>query len=150
MTSIASLITDHTFLTLLITTTLLAVAMLALYPNNLLKYLQRKRYQYEVTFSLYMMTPTEKFIFNSILFLFLAMVTIAASLYLPSHISVIGRRAYYYALGDADAATTKSVVDGIQSLTQEMGKATQAATEAATRIVETVVGQSTGTGGRDL
>lgn len=65
MTSIASLITDHTALTLLITTTLLAVAMLALYPNNLLKYLQRKRYQYEVTFSLYMMTPTEKFIFST-------------------------------------------------------------------------------------
>jgi len=69
MTSIASLITDHTALTLLITTSLLAVAMLALYPNNLLKYLQRKRYQYEVTFSLYMMTPTEKFIFSTFVFL---------------------------------------------------------------------------------
>lgn len=78
------------------------------------------------------------------------MVTIAASLYLPSHISVIGRRAYYYALGDADAATTKSVVDGIQSLTQEAGKVTQAATEAATRLVETVAGQSTGTSGGEL
>jgi len=75
------------------------------------------------------------------------MVTIAASLYLPSHISVIGRRAYYYALGDADAATTKSVVDAIQSLTQEAGKATQAATETATKIVETVVGHSTGIAG---
>lgn len=29
-----------------------------------LRWLQRKRYQYEVTFSLYMLTPTEKFIFS--------------------------------------------------------------------------------------
>lgn len=28
------------------------------------RWLQRKRYQYEVTFSLYMLTPTEKFIFS--------------------------------------------------------------------------------------
>ena len=31
------------------------------------RWLQRKRYQYEVTFSLYMLTPTEKFIFSKIL-----------------------------------------------------------------------------------
>ena len=30
------------------------------------RWLQRKRYQYEVTFSLYMLTPTEKFIFSEI------------------------------------------------------------------------------------
>jgi hypothetical protein len=29
------------------------------------RWLQRKRYQYEVTFSLYMLTPTEKFIFST-------------------------------------------------------------------------------------
>ncbi|KAG0648351.1 hypothetical protein D0Z07_5155 [Hyphodiscus hymeniophilus] len=29
------------------------------------RWLQRKRYQYEVTFSLYMLTPTEKFIFSA-------------------------------------------------------------------------------------
>jgi len=87
---------------------------------------------------------------DSILFLFLAMVTIAASLYLPSHILVIGRRAYYYALGDADAATTRSVVGGIKSLTREAGRATQAATGAATKIVETVVEKSTGVVGGEL
>jgi hypothetical protein len=37
---------------------------LALYPSSLLRWFQRKRYQYEVTFSLYMLTPTEKFIFS--------------------------------------------------------------------------------------
>lgn len=31
------------------------------------RWLQRKRYQYEVTFSLYMLTPTEKFIFSETL-----------------------------------------------------------------------------------
>jgi hypothetical protein len=41
---------------------LLLVAML--YPSSLLRWLQRKRYQYEVTFSLYMLTTTEKFIFS--------------------------------------------------------------------------------------
>ena len=35
-----------------------------IYASDILRWLQRKRYQYEVTFSLYMMTPTEKFIFS--------------------------------------------------------------------------------------
>jgi len=30
-----------------------------------LRWLQRKRYQYEVTFSLYMLTPTEKFVLST-------------------------------------------------------------------------------------
>ena len=34
------------------------------YMPSLFRWLQRKRYQYEVTFSLYMLTPTEKFIFS--------------------------------------------------------------------------------------
>lgn len=36
-----------------------------LYASDLIRWLQRKRYQYEVTFSLYMLTPTEKFIFST-------------------------------------------------------------------------------------
>jgi len=35
------------------------------YTTTLLRWLQRKRYQYEVTFSLYMLTPTEKIIFST-------------------------------------------------------------------------------------
>lgn len=42
---------------------LLVAAML--YPSSLLRWLQRKRYQYEVTFSLYMLTTTEKFILST-------------------------------------------------------------------------------------
>ncbi|CAI6329404.1 unnamed protein product [Periconia digitata] len=81
-----------------------------LYPSSLLRWLQRKRYQYEVTFSLYMLTPTEKFILNSLLFLLLSLFIIAASLYLPEHVMIIANRMFYYFSGDdsnlsaADAA----------------------------------------------
>ncbi|KAF2146033.1 uncharacterized protein K452DRAFT_283312 [Aplosporella prunicola CBS 121167] len=78
----------------------LLILALMLYPTAVLRWLQRKRYQYEVTFSLYMLTPTEKFIFNSFLFLFLSMIVIAASLYLPEHISMIVNRASYYLAGE--------------------------------------------------
>jgi hypothetical protein len=109
---------------------------LALYPSSLLRWFQRKRYQYEVTFSLYMLTPTEKFIFSecsitalcsilqlchllitsqfldSILFLFLSMVSIAVALYLPRHVSIIAHRAYYYLSGDLLKNGTASEVLG--------------------------------------
>ena len=101
-----------------------------LYISSLIRWLQRKRYQYEVTFSLYMLTPMEKFIFStghppdptsslfssigqtdifrasidSFLFLFLSMIIIAASLYLPSHIATISRRAWFYYAGDEASA----------------------------------------------
>ncbi|KAK8248140.1 hypothetical protein HDK77DRAFT_441680 [Phyllosticta capitalensis] len=42
----------------------LLLLALMLFPTAVLRWLQRKRYQYEVTFSLYMLTPTEKFIFS--------------------------------------------------------------------------------------
>jgi uncharacterized membrane protein len=49
---------------LLLAASLLILATM-LYPSSLLRWLQRKRYQYEVTFSLYMLTGTEKFIFST-------------------------------------------------------------------------------------
>jgi hypothetical protein len=51
-----------TFTLLACASALLLVAML--YPAAMLRWFQRKRYQYEVTFSLYMLTSTEKFIFS--------------------------------------------------------------------------------------
>ena len=36
------------------------------------------------------------------------MVTIAASLYLPEHIAMILRRAYYYAIGDSEGTLQKA------------------------------------------
>ena len=35
------------------------------------------------------------------------MVTIAASLYLPEHVATMARRAYYYALGDAQSTSSR-------------------------------------------
>lgn len=43
----------------------LSAALLLLRPTGLVKWIQRKNYQYEVTFSLYMLTPTEKFVFST-------------------------------------------------------------------------------------
>jgi hypothetical protein len=34
--------------------------------NDMVRWLQKKNYQYEVTFSLYMLTPTEKFVFSTL------------------------------------------------------------------------------------
>ena len=51
---------------LLLAASLLLLATM-LYPSSLLRWLQRKRYQYEVTFSLYMLTGTEKFIFSTLI-----------------------------------------------------------------------------------
>lgn len=58
---------DSTSISTLILLTLAAALLLALvlHPKSLIRWLQRKRYQYEVTFSLYMLTPTEKFIFST-------------------------------------------------------------------------------------
>ena len=55
--------TVATALLLAAASALLIAAML--YPSALLRWFQRKRYQYEVTFSLYMLTSTEKFIFST-------------------------------------------------------------------------------------
>jgi hypothetical protein len=42
-----------------------ALAFLLSQPTDFAKWVQKKKYQYEVTFSLYMLTPTEKFVFSA-------------------------------------------------------------------------------------
>ena len=42
----------------------LAFAFVLSQETGLVKWVQKKNYQYEVTFSLYMLTPTEKFVFS--------------------------------------------------------------------------------------
>jgi len=82
------------------------------------RWLQRKRYQYEVTFSLYMLTPTEKFIFNSFLFLFFSMIIIAMTLYLPQHINFLTSRAWFYYNGpEASKAGVRSVIESVSTST---------------------------------
>ncbi|KAF1917939.1 hypothetical protein BDU57DRAFT_445272 [Ampelomyces quisqualis] len=91
---------------------LLLAAML--YPSTLLRWFQRKRYQYEVTFSLYMLTSTEKFIFNSVLFLLLSLLVVAASLYLPDHLTVMANRLFYYFSGNEETLATSAQKAGQQ------------------------------------
>lgn len=45
---------------------------------------------------------------DSILFLVLSMLIIAASLYLPEHVSTIANRIFYYCFGDEDSLGTAS------------------------------------------
>ncbi|KIX10529.1 uncharacterized protein Z518_01612 [Rhinocladiella mackenziei CBS 650.93] len=70
------------------------------YISSFVRWLQLKKYQYEVTFSLYMLTPTEKFIFNLILFILVSLLVTAASLYLPNHVAIIYNRIWYYVHGE--------------------------------------------------
>jgi len=114
---------------------LLAVlaGFLLLRPTGLVKWLQRKNYQYEVTFALYMLTPTEKFVFNSILFLAMAMFLIASILYLPDHLATISRRTYYYFIGDAElyyGSATRAVRDATVGWAQSAYQAALSRTAA--------------------
>ncbi|KAK0100091.1 hypothetical protein ONS95_013097 [Cadophora gregata] len=107
------------------------------------RWLQRKRYQYEVTFSLYMLTPTEKFIFNSFLFLFFSMVIIAMTLYLPQHIAFLTNRAWFYYNGDESAKTAvKSVIESPTGavLVQKVKESVVAASKAGGTAGSTLLG----------
>ncbi|KAK0647885.1 Serine palmitoyltransferase small subunit A [Lasiodiplodia hormozganensis] len=117
---------------------ILALALM-LYPTAVLRWLQRKRYQYEVTFSLYMLTPTEKFIFNSFVFLFASMIVIAASLYLPEHISFLVNRAAYYLAGETAGAPENAA--GANTIFQTSVAAVKATAKAAAAAAARVADQ---------
>jgi len=138
------------------TTLILLASFLLFQPNSFVKWLQKKNYQYEVTFSLYMLTPTEKFIFSeppsaaplreegpanelldSVLFLMLSMFSIMCFLYLPNHIVTMSRRAFYYFAGDAQLA------DASRHLGDTAIKASKAVEGAATDLASAAY-QATG------
>jgi len=137
-----------------------------MFLTPLIQLLQRKRYQYEVTFSLYMLTPMEKFIFSaspfssyplpplpfpfhllpnipprknfrltvspwcstdSFLFLFLSMIVIACSLYLPQHITTIASRVWFYCTGDRS---------GMGSTSANMGAGVGVPTAETVKVME--------------
>lgn len=144
-------------------TLLLAIAFLMYQPTGLVKWLQKKNYQYEVTFSLYMLTPTEKFVFSkptasllpstdcthtyippdSVLFLTFSMITIAITLYLPNHLSMIMRRGYYYFAGEAAisdissqaASTASKASEAVRGLAETAYHATVNTVAAAQEVV---------------
>jgi len=102
------------------------------YLTSLMQWLQLKKYQYEVTFSLYMLTSTEKFIFNFILFLLVSLLVTAATLYLPSHIGVIYNRMSYYVHGEYAYNTSIGPSGETISFVKEGLRATSEAIRSAT------------------
>lgn len=109
--------------------------------STFIRWLKLKNYQYEVTFSLYMLSPTERVIFSALLF-FLPLLTIttdpitdviiltlfsllvtAASMYLPDHVYQIYTRIWYYVHGNngggaqAVKETVAAVAEASRSLT---------------------------------
>ncbi|KAH8623076.1 hypothetical protein IG631_22233 [Alternaria alternata] len=77
--------------------TLLLAAML--YPSALLRWFQRKRFE-KLTIST-----------DSVLFLLLSLLIIAASLYLPEHLTIIANRMSYYLSGNRDALANSTPKD---------------------------------------
>ncbi|KAL2815966.1 hypothetical protein BJX63DRAFT_430561 [Aspergillus granulosus] len=75
------------------------------------RWVRLKIYQYEVTFAVYMLTPTEKFIFNSLLLTLISMILTAIYVYLPDHLRAIYSHLYYYLVGERPFASS-----GIASL----------------------------------
>ncbi|KAK1972777.1 hypothetical protein LZ32DRAFT_598198 [Colletotrichum eremochloae] len=78
------------------------------------KWLHLKQYQIEVTFSVYIFTPLEKFIFYTVLFLLSSLTIIATVLYLPQHIAFLMSRAWFYMHGDPIDAVVDAVVDAVE------------------------------------
>ncbi|CAK7268997.1 hypothetical protein SEPCBS57363_003374 [Sporothrix epigloea] len=89
------------------------------------KWIKLKIYQFEVTYSVYMLTPMEKFVVYSLLFLLTSLTSIAIFLYLPHHVAFLINRAWFYAHGD-------SSFDATQSLLQSVAAAEKAGADAAT------------------
>jgi hypothetical protein len=73
-------------------------------PAKLSNYLQVRYYQYEVTFGLYMMTPTEKIILNTILFTILAGILYAFYIGLERFVIDTVCKLVYYITGSITSA----------------------------------------------
>ncbi|KAI1498512.1 hypothetical protein F5X99DRAFT_322918 [Biscogniauxia marginata] len=102
------------------------------------RWLRLKQYQIEVTFGVYMFTPTEKFIFWSVVFLLTALTVIAIILYLPQHILFIINRAWFYVNGGDSSVVSNVLAVNKDSLSLSLASAattTAAATETAESLV---------------
>ncbi|KAK1770600.1 hypothetical protein QBC33DRAFT_512339 [Phialemonium atrogriseum] len=105
--------------------------------DSFTKWLKLKIYQLEVTFSVYIFTPLEKFIFYSVLFLLVSLTFIATILYLPGHVSFILDRAWFYAHGDAADAKDAAARTLAHALAAQ-STAAAAAVAAAETVAELV------------
>ncbi|RAO64991.1 uncharacterized protein BHQ10_001003 [Talaromyces amestolkiae] len=87
--------------------------------TSFLRWLRLKNYQYEVTFALYMLTPTEKFIFNFIVLTIVSLFVTAAYVYLPDHVAQIYGHVHYYFT--ADVSMIKEYIPSASSILQGNG-----------------------------
>ncbi|KAJ9143860.1 hypothetical protein NKR23_g6350 [Pleurostoma richardsiae] len=100
------------------------------------KWLQLKIYQVEVTFSVYIFTPLEKFIFWSVAFLLFALTFIAVVLYLPRHTLFLANRAWFYINGDS-VDVLEVAKEAVQTLAHHTAAA---ATSSSLTTVATAAG----------
>ncbi|KAJ6151005.1 hypothetical protein N7470_007599 [Penicillium chermesinum] len=87
--------------------------------SSFVRWVRLKIYQYEVTFAIYMLTPTEKFIFNSLLLTLVTMIAAGIYIYLPDHLRTIYGHLYYYWAGERTLMTSR-----LSSMSSVFGEAT--------------------------
>ncbi|KAL2760789.1 hypothetical protein ACRALDRAFT_1066762 [Sodiomyces alcalophilus JCM 7366] len=102
------------------------------------RWLHLKQYQFEVTYTVYMFTPWEKFFMYTIVFLLAGLTFIATVLYLPQHLLFIVGRAWFYMHGESVDVVelTKGAADSV--LQHAIASATTTAADLAADAVETV------------
>ncbi|KAH8756761.1 hypothetical protein F5883DRAFT_163995 [Diaporthe sp. PMI_573] len=103
--------------------------------QSLTKWLSLKVYQVEVTFSVYIFTPLEKFIFWSFVFLLFSLTAIATILYLPHHIMFLVGRAWFYIHGDSAVEAARETARSLAE--KAAGAAVAAATTPTAKALAT-------------
>ncbi|KAJ5717651.1 hypothetical protein N7488_003297 [Penicillium malachiteum] len=88
--------------------------------SSLVRWIRLKIYQYEVTFAIYMLTPTEKLVFNSLLLTLITLMATGIYVYLPDHIRKIYGHLYYYWVGERPFISSR-----LASMNSVFGEATQ-------------------------
>ncbi|AEO63416.1 2c32f542-c921-4676-8329-a18271153da7 [Thermothielavioides terrestris] len=99
------------------------------------KWLKLKIHQFEVTLSVNLYTPDERFIFYSVLFLLVSLTFIATVLYLPQHVQFVISRAWFYMHGDGYESAAGGLAKGV--VNSAVGTTTAAAA-AVERTAEAV------------
>ncbi|KAI1391232.1 uncharacterized protein F4822DRAFT_178795 [Hypoxylon trugodes] len=102
------------------------------------RWLRLKQYQIEVTFGVYMFTPTEKFLFWSVVFLLCSLLNIATVLYLPQHLLFIIHRAWFYVNGGESGVASNVVAGNKDALSLATSYATKTMAAAVSETAESI------------
>ncbi|KAL1974206.1 hypothetical protein VTN31DRAFT_5766 [Thermomyces dupontii] len=108
--------------------------------TSFVQWLRLKNYQYEVTFALYMLTPVEKFIFNSLVLSLFTLFCLAAYIYLPDHVAAVYGHIHYYLTADVS-----HLKDHIPNASAMLSSSGETATSALRIVYETATKTSTAT-----